>query len=137
MRPSEHAAEPGRPASSTSFTHPTVLTSTHRHTTTFAIVLCLAVPHTGASQVPAPAVVFARASDAPATVAWSRPAERADRAAGGAIFGALVGAGVGFVVGQAGCSSCDDAAPVLAVTGLGAALGAVIGFVIGLRSPDA
>jgi hypothetical protein len=101
--------------------------------------LCLAfgagVPQAAIGQVPAPAVVFTRTTDVPSRVVWGGGAEREDRVAGGVIIGALVGAGVGFVVGQAACSKCDDPAPVLAVTGLGAALGAVVGFFIGWRSP--
>jgi hypothetical protein len=56
---------------------------------------------------------------------------------GGAVLGALVGAGAGYVVAQANCDRCDDPAPFVAITGMGAALGAVVGLLIGLRWPGA
>ena len=107
-----------------------------RCTFTLGIVLCLATPRVGSGQVPVPAVVFTRATDVPRPVAWGSTAAREDRTARRAILGALVGAGIGYLVGQAACGQCDEPAPVMAVTGVGAALGAVVGFLIGFRSPD-
>ena len=101
-----------------------------------ALVLAFAalVPQAAVGQVPAPAVVFTRTTDVPSRVVWGGRAEREDRATQSAVLGALVGAGVGFIVGRAACSRCDDPAPMMAATGMGAALGAVVGFFVGWRS---
>lgn len=107
----------------------------YRRALAVSLALVLTAPEAAVGQVRAPAVVFTREPDAPRQPAWVGRAEREDRVARGAIIGALVGAGMGLVVGQAACSPCDDAAPMMAATGLGAALGAVVGFYIGWRSP--
>jgi len=62
-------------------------------------------------------------------------AGRGQRAMGSAFLGALVGAGAGYLIGEASCTRCDDAAPIIAFSGMGAALGAVVGMLVGLRWP--
>jgi hypothetical protein len=62
-------------------------------------------------------------------VASLAPGRKTQRALG-ALGGAVVGATMGYLITRAECDGCDDPAPILFGTGVGAVAGAVVGLVV-------